>query len=64
MSWSKVLGKYLAEGCLVWPQLEKMHVILERLDAPRRENVVEGGKEEGEELSEGGPGGWQNLRCK
>ena len=25
---------YIAEVCLVWPQWEKMHLILERLEAP------------------------------
>ena len=26
-------GTYKAEDCLVWPQWEKMHLILERLEA-------------------------------
>jgi len=33
MGWSKVPGTYVAEGYLVWPQGERMHLILQRLDA-------------------------------
>jgi hypothetical protein len=32
--WSKASGTYVAEGCLAWPQWERMHLILWRLDAP------------------------------
>jgi hypothetical protein len=34
MGWSKVPGTCIAEGCLVWPQWEKMHLVLEKLEAP------------------------------
>jgi len=58
----------VAEGCLVWPQWERMCIILQRLDAPglgvpggapfqkQREGLKEG-------FCEGGPGG-QHLGCK
>jgi hypothetical protein len=31
---SKTSGTYIADVCLVWPQLEKMHFILQRLETP------------------------------
>jgi hypothetical protein len=32
MSWSKAPDTYTAEDCLVWPQWEKMHLNLQRLE--------------------------------
>ena len=37
MDWSKDPDTYIAEVCLVWPQWVKMHLILERLEAPGKE---------------------------
>ena len=36
MGWSKAPGTSIAQDSLVWPQWEKMHLILERLEAPRK----------------------------
>ena len=33
-SWSEAPDTYTAEDCLVWPQWEKMHLTLERLESP------------------------------
>ena len=60
MSWSEAPSTYIAEDCLVWPQWEKMHLTLERLEVPGTEeawwwwwghNLGDRGEEEwGEEL--------------
>jgi hypothetical protein len=34
MGWSKAPGTYIAKVCLVWPQWEKMRLILKRLEDP------------------------------
>ena len=34
-SWSEAPNTYTVEDCLVWPQWKKMHLTLERLEAPR-----------------------------
>jgi hypothetical protein len=67
VGWSEVPdGTYTAEDCLVWPQWEKMCLILERLEAPRKGGDWEGGehppggkgkKEQEEELWKWGLGG-------
>jgi hypothetical protein len=33
MGWFVLTGTYEAEDCLVWPQWERLHLILYRLDA-------------------------------
>jgi hypothetical protein len=40
MAWFKVPGTYIAEVCLVWPQWEKMCLILERLEAPKKGEAI------------------------
>jgi hypothetical protein len=34
MGWSEAASTYIAEVCMVWPQWEKMYLILERLEVP------------------------------
>jgi hypothetical protein len=36
MGGSNAPGTSIAQDSLVWPQREKMHLILERLEAPRK----------------------------
>ena len=36
MGWSMAPATYVAEDCLVWPQLEGMDLVLWRLDAPEK----------------------------
>jgi hypothetical protein len=67
---TQALGPYAAEGCLVWPQWERVCLILQRLDASGLGDTPGGSafSEEkglmGEELSEGGLRGGQHLGCK
>jgi hypothetical protein len=53
------LGTFIAEDCLVWPQWEKMHLVLMEDEAPSQRK---GGEEWDEELWEQRPGiganGW------
>ena len=39
MGWSKVPGTYVADVCLVWTQRKRMLLILERLEAPGKEEA-------------------------
>ena len=43
MGWSMALGTYVAENCFVWPQWERMCLILWRLDTPGKEDARKGG---------------------
>jgi hypothetical protein len=39
IGWSKAPATYIAEVSLVWPQWEKMRLILQRLEAPGKGEV-------------------------
>jgi hypothetical protein len=70
--WSKAPDTYIAENCVVWPQWEKIHPILERFEAPRKRDAWGGehplrGKGEKEwdgELWESEAGGEAMLEYK
>jgi hypothetical protein len=70
MGWFKASGTNTAEGCLVWPQWEKMRLVLKRLEAQGRSGGLEHplagkGKEEwDEELWKERQGGEQRWECK
>jgi hypothetical protein len=44
MGWSEAPGTNIAKVCLVRHQWKKMHLILERLEAPGRRRSAGGGK--------------------
>ena len=58
LGWTEGPGTYIAEDCLVSPQWEKMHLILQRLEAPGKGEawcgVSKGKREWVEELLGGG----------
>jgi hypothetical protein len=70
-SWSQTLGTYAAEGCLVWPQWERMCLILQRLDIPGKWDMWEGNPSEVKGSGDsrkspvrGDQKGRQHLGCK
>jgi hypothetical protein len=39
MGWFMALGTHVAEDCLVWPQWERMHLILWKVDTPGKRDA-------------------------
>lgn len=42
MGWSVVPGSYVSADCIVWPQQERMHLILQKVEAPGNWNAGRG----------------------